>query len=209
MANILMFDGPDGIGKTTLVDAVHAMYADLVVPAAKLVFPSTRLKEKAKAGKSYLTSREFLLDIAGGLSSTMATHRRIICDRSFMATMAYQGCTIDTVKEYMPPFLFSGKFNSVSLFRLYLPNEALMARLQGRQGDTKIGLKGATGIADESASYEAVSRLDERFRMVCEHIVDSEPWRSNPSFRVLPIDMSDSPERCLERVLTILDSIMF
>jgi len=209
MANILMFDGPDGIGKSTLVDAVHKQFEDCVLPAVKLVFPSDQLRTQAKSGKVLLSAREFLLDIAGGLSSAMAAHRRIICDRSFLATMAYQGCTITTVKEHMPPALFNDKFNSISIFRLYLPPEDLERRINTRKDDISVGLEGALGISERRATVDTLSRLDERFRMATEMVTDSEPWKSSHKFRVIPVDMSSSPERCFERVMDLIDNIMF
>lgn len=208
MANILMFDGPDGVGKSTLVNAVHQQFEDCVVPAVKLAFPSEQLRAQAKSGKVLLSTREFLLDIAGGLSSAMSMHRRIICDRSFLATMAYQGCTIDTVKEYMPPALFNDKLNSVVLFRLYLPPEDLEKRINTRD-DVAVGLNGATGISERRASIDTLSRLDERFRMATEMIADSEPWKSSYRFRIIPVDMSASPERCFELVMRLIDNVVF
>jgi len=208
MANILMFDGPDGVGKSTLVNAVHQQFEDCVVPAVKLAFPSEQLRAQAKSGKVLLSTREFLLDIAGGLSSAMSMHRRIICDRSFLATMAYQGCTIDTVKEYMPPALFNDKLNSVVLFRLYLPPEDLEKRINTRD-DVAVGLDSATGISERKASVDTLSRLDERFRMATEMLADSEPWKSSYRFRIIPVDMSASPERCFELVMRLIDNVVF
>jgi len=204
-----MFDGPDGIGKSTLVDAVYQAYSACVVPAVRLNFPSEALRRAGKSGEMYLSAREFLLDIAGGLSTAMSLHRRIICDRSFLATMAYQGCTINTVKEYLPPSLLSDKLNSLTLFRLYLPLPKLVERLNARTHDVEVGLKGAEGISSQAATVDSLSRLDERFRMATEMVVDSEPWKSSPRFRVVPVDMSDSPERCFEKVDRVLDNIMF
>lgn len=208
MANILMFDGPDGVGKSTLVNAVHQQFEDCVVPAVKLGFPSEQLRAQAKSGKVLLSAREFLLDIAGGLSSAMSMHRRIICDRSFLATMAYQGCTIATVKEYMPPALFNDKLNSVVLFRLYLPPEDLEKRINTRD-DVAVGLDSATGISERKASVDTLSRLDERFRMATEMLADSEPWKSSYRFRIIPVDMSASPERCFELVMRLIDNVVF
>lgn len=208
MANILMFDGPDGVGKSTLVNAVHQQFEDCVVPAVKLAFPSEQLRAQAKSGKVLLSTREFLLDIAGGLSSAMSMHRRIICDRSFLATMAYQGCTIATVKEYMPPALFNDKLNSVVLFRLYLPPEDLEKRINTRD-DVAVGLDSATGISERKASVGTLSRLDERFRMATEMLADSEPWKSSYRFRIIPVDMSASPERCFELVMRLIDNVVF
>lgn len=209
MANILMFDGPDGIGKTTLVDSVHDQFSGCVVPSVKLRFPTGELREKAKSGKAYLSSYEFLSDIAGGLSSAMAFSRRIICDRSFVSTMAYQGCTMDTVKEYFPPILFNDRMFSISLFRLYMPAKGLAERIRKRNTDVVLGLKGAAGLSDEIPTEEAIARLDERYRMVFENITRTEPWKSNPRFRVFPVDMSHPADVCLNRVLSILDNIMF
>jgi len=209
MANILMFDGPDGIGKSTLVDAVCHQFEGCVLPVVKLVFPSEQLRAQAKSGKAFLSAKDFLLDIAGGLSSAMAVHRRIICDRSFLATMAYQGCTIATVKEHMPPALFNDKVNSLVLFRLYLPAEDLERRLISRNTDVGVGLDGAAGISERKASPTALSRLDERFRMATEMVADSEPWKSSYRFRIIPVDMSAPPDKCLERVMGLIDNVMF
>lgn len=209
MANIIMFDGPDGIGKSTLVDAVHENYRTCVVPSLKLQFPSEKLREAGKSGKMFVSAREFLLDIGGGLSTAMATHRRIICDRSFLATMAYQGCTINTVYEYLPPSLFSGKLNSVTIFHLYLPLTELSKRLSARTNDVKVGLEGACGISSKEATLDTLSRLDERFKMASEMLMDSEPWKSSPRFRLVPVDMSDPPDMCLNKVERILDHILF
>lgn len=209
MANILMFDGPDGIGKSTLVNAVHRQFEGCVMPVVKLAFPSEQLREQAKSGKVLLSAREFLLDIAGGLSSAMSIHRRIICDRSFLATMAYQGCTIATVKEHMPPALFNDKLNSVAIFRLYLPPSDLEKRINERDHDVAVGFSGAEGISERKASLDILSRLDERFRMATEMVADSEPWKSSYKFRIIPVDMSAPPDRCLNRVMGLIDNIMF
>lgn len=209
MANILMFDGPDGIGKSTLVNDLYGQYEECVMPAIRLSFPSDELKSRAKSGKAFLTAREFLLDISGGLSTAMSMHRRIICDRSFLATMAYQGCTVETVKHHLPPALLDDKFNSITLFRLYLPPKQLAERINKRSHDVSVGLEGATGISEKKATAEALSRLDERFRMATEMVADTEPWKSSHRFRIIPVDMSNPPEICLDRVMSIIDSLMF
>lgn len=209
MTNIVMFDGPDGVGKTDLVNAVYAKFSNSVTPLAKLSFPSTTLRERSKSGKFYLSAREFLLDIAGGLGTALATHRRIICDRSFVSTMAYQGCTMDMVKEHLPPILFNDRMTSINLFRLYLPSSQLTERLRRRNTDVSLGLKGASGISDEPPTDEAIFRLDERFRMVYETIGKTDPWQFNPRFRIFTVDMSPPAEVCLEKVSGILESLLF
>lgn len=146
---IIFVDGVDGSGKSTfcqrLQSFIHAIDGGDVDTVS---FPTAEVKTRLKASSSVPKASDFLADIGSVLLTQLASPNWLICDRSFLSTMAYQGVSLAEVTNFLP-----GAVLEVPMAIIWLdwPVETILQNLGVR---TAGGGLGGIGILDRTSDLK-------------------------------------------------------
>lgn len=100
---IIFVDGVDGTGKSTFCQRLQSFIHAIDGGEVDIVsFPTAEVKARLKGSPSVPKAQDFLADIGSTLLTHLASSNWLICDRSFLSTMAYQEVPLSVVTDFLP-----------------------------------------------------------------------------------------------------------
>lgn len=170
----IVLEGPDGVGKSTVVEKLCEQLTHMGVSCVTVQEPSTgetgmRIREVLKSGETAECTeadlyRMFLKDRKeqeGYIKEHLNCGITVISDRSFLSTLAYQTCY--TVHQMLTDFLSYPEYR-VSVvpdlaFILTCDHKELKKRLKSR-GKAKDKYEKSKKLKAVAANYQAIVNLD-------------------------------------------------